>query len=150
MTNPFTFTHNAMEVGVGQCNTDIADQNLEYLKAATDNLQASVDALPAQLDPDIIPLGNKSTNFTLTANSEHEANITDSCEMLKPSIESSSKRTYCYIEFTLASGKSLTINGVKWDNDYVPTLRTDRVNCIMLRYKTSEGFWRGSYKWGGN
>lgn len=42
MTNPFTYTHNAMEKGVADANPDIADQNLEHLKHAIDNISDSV------------------------------------------------------------------------------------------------------------
>lgn len=137
------WTNNAMEVGVATANPDIVDANLTYLKE-------QADAVPDLINPDIISLGNKSSDFTLTIDREHEASITDSCEMLKPSVSSSNKHRFCYIEFNLSSGKSLTINGVKWDENIVRSLSTTNLNRIMLTYKSSEGFWRGAYKMGGS
>lgn len=42
MTNPNTWTPNAMEVGVANCNPDLVNANLEYLKYAADNVAVSI------------------------------------------------------------------------------------------------------------
>lgn len=97
-------------------------------------------------DPDIIALGNKSTNFTLTANRVHTASITGSCSLSLPTVSTTTKYVNCMIEFSLASGQSLTMPSVKWDWDYVPTFSTTVKNLILFRTTDNGTTWRACYK----
>lgn len=112
---------------------------------ANDGTYKVID-VPNSVNPNIVVLGNQSTSFTLTANRIHTANIASSCTLLLPTISTTTKYVNCMIEFSLASGQSLTLPTVKWDWGYVPTFSTTVKNVISFRTTDNGNTWRASYK----
>lgn len=97
----------------------------------------------------IVALGNKNTNFSLTSNSVHTANIVGNCAMSMPIISTVGDYVTCMIEFTISAGVTLTLPTIKWDWDYVPDFSTTLKNTILLRSLDNGATWRASYKQGG-
>lgn len=114
-----------------------------FLPSSLENL-ASIAYV--EKSSEIIQLGNKSSNFTISANCLHTANITGSCSLSLPTISTTTRYVECMIEFSLASGVSLTLPTVKWDWDYVPTFSTSAKNLVLFRTTDNGTTWRAGYK----
>jgi len=102
-----------------------------------------------QVSNTIVALGNKNTNFTLTRDSVHTANITGNCSLGLPTLSSTGEYVTCMIEFSISAGVTLTLPTIKWDWDFTPTFSTTLKNTILLRTTDNGAIWRANYIQGG-
>lgn len=113
--------------------------------------KGQLDALSViveSLNPDIINLGNVSSNFTLTADTVHTANITSTCSLNFPTLSSSDKFINVMLTFTVVSGQTLNIpSNVKWNFGTVPTFTSTLGVKNRIIFDTEDGglSWSGYY-----
>ena len=92
----------------------------------------------------IINLGTITSNFTLTQDGVHKGNITASCALILPTV--SAKFHNLLIDFTLASGVSLTIpSNISWNYSISPSLSNTLVNRFIFDTKVGGTTWKGYY-----
>lgn len=93
---------------------------------------------------DVIDLGTITSNFTLTKDRIHKGAITASCTLILPAV--SAKFHNVLIDFTLASGASLTIpTNVFWNYSITPALSNTLVNRFIFDTKDGGTTWKGYY-----
>ena len=93
---------------------------------------------------DVINLGTITSNFTLTQDGIHKGNITASCSLILPAV--SAKFHNLLIDFTLASGVSLTIpSNISWNYSISPSLSNTLVNRFIFDTKDGGTTWKGYY-----
>lgn len=93
---------------------------------------------------DVIDLGAIVANFTLTEDRVHKASITSSCALNLPTV--STKYHNVLIDFTLASGASLTIpTNISWNYSITPALSNTLVNRFIFDTKDGGVTWKGYY-----
>ena len=93
---------------------------------------------------DVINLGSITSNFTLTQDGIHKGNITASCALILPAV--SAKFHNLLIDFTLASGVSLTIpSNISWNYSISPSLSNTLVNRFIFDTKDGGTTWKGYY-----
>lgn len=103
---------------------------------------------PKNSDGYITSLNTVASNFTLLADKIHTASITASCTLSLPTLSSTTKFINCMIDFSLASGCSLTLpTGIKWAYGATPALSTTSGVRNRLIFDTDDGgiIWNGSY-----
>lgn len=93
---------------------------------------------------DVINLGNITSDFTLTQDRVHKGTITTSCALKLPIV--SAKFHNLLIDFTLASGVSLTIpSNISWNYSITPSLSNTLVNRFIFDTKDGGATWKGYY-----
>lgn len=133
MTNPYTFTHNAMEVGVAACNPDTTDANIEHLKWEVDNLGSSIPT------GTIIDLGTISSGtITLTVDKFHKVTFSGASTIALPTSLTSGVHYNCSLLVTMSSAVTITQPTVTWANASTPTL-TSTTAKYRLTYETIDG-----------
>ena len=93
---------------------------------------------------DVIDLETITSNFTLTKDRIHKGAVTASCTLILPTV--STKFHNLLIDFTLASGASLTIpTNVSWNYSITPALSNTLVNRFIFDTKDGGTTWKGYY-----
>ena len=82
MTNSHTYTNNCMVSGVSTCDTDVANENFEYLKEETDKLptmQTSITGLQTSVENlQQLPVNTLATSGTINLSDNSVNRITPS------------------------------------------------------------------------
>jgi hypothetical protein len=129
MTNPNTWTTNATEVGVSDCDPDKLNANLEYLKYETDNISSSIESLKGR---------EKLPTIANGTDAEHDLNISagyayDSTDSQFMELSAITKRFDA--EFSAGTG-----NGAFATGESLPTSGTIHVWLISKADGTTDVF----------
>ena len=93
-SSSFTFTHNAMESGIATCNTDIADENFEYLKDIQDQ--------KADIAPSVTLLSSSGT-ITLGDNKVYRISPTGAVTFSLPAVTDNTVFHQILVQVSLAN-----------------------------------------------
>lgn len=126
--------------------------NGSYVKGTASGFESKTPAQVSDdigVNPDIVAFGTVSSGTkTLTADKIHTASITGSCTLALPTGLTGSKFVNCMIDFSLASGQSVTLpTGVKWNYGVTPTISTTTGVRNRLIFDTDDNgtTWNGYY-----
>ena len=140
MTNSFTFTHDAMESGVADCDTDVVNDNLEYLKFETDklptiqqnitNLQSSVTNL--QQTPVNILASTGTIN--LTDNSVNRITPSGTVTFTLPTVTDHTKFHQILIQINLNDAYTINLGTTYYFNKAVPDFSTTGIYNLIYEH----------------
>lgn len=112
ITTSYTFTHNAMESGVATCDTDVVDENMEYLKDVQDQKE--------DIAQSVVTLAT-SGSLTLQDNKIHKVAPTSNITFVLPTITDTTSFHQIVVQVTKASNVTIGLG----TTDYFGRIQPD-------------------------
>lgn len=147
LDNKIAQTENSVKETISNINSITAN-----FKTEVDNTISDINQTIVQKINNVIINLSSSSNIQLQADRIHKASIGVNATIKLPTLTKSNEYVNVMLEFTLASGKTLTLpNNVLYPNGLAPVFIADGVSVQRLLFDTTDGGanWNCYYCWVG-
>ena len=128
VTTTHTFTHNAMESGVATCDTDVADENFEYLKEVQEQKE--------DISPDITTLATSGT-LTLQDNKIYSVTPTSNITFSLPSVSNNNSLHQIMVQLNKTTSLTIGLGTTNYFRKIQPDLSSNGKYNLYYEYDGS-------------